>query len=70
MRREEDSIDRRIVRNYLTEDGRVIVTAVLQIAGSYVVNILKRLNEQELDQLEESLSALNRVAGEARRERA
>jgi hypothetical protein len=48
----------------------VIVTAVLQIAGSYVVNILKRLNEQELDQLEESLSALNRVAGEARRERA
>jgi DNA-binding MarR family transcriptional regulator len=70
VRREEDSIDRRIVRNYLTEDGRVIVTAVLQIAGSYVVNILKRLNEQELDQLEESLSALNRVAGEARRERA
>ncbi len=70
VRREEDSIDRRIVRNYLTEDGRVIVTAVLQIAGTYVVNILKRLDEDELDGLEQSLTALNRVAAEARRERA
>ncbi|MBF6601280.1 MAG: MarR family transcriptional regulator [Dehalococcoidia bacterium] len=67
VRREEDSVDRRIVRNYLTDDGRVIVTAVLQVAGAYIVNILRRLSEDDLDGLERSLTALNAAAAEARR---
>lgn len=68
VRREEDNIDRRIVRNYLTDDGRVVVTAVLQVAGTYIVNILRRLPDDDLDRLEQSLAALNHAAAEARRE--
>jgi DNA-binding MarR family transcriptional regulator len=68
VRREEDSVDRRIVRNYLTDDGRAVVTAVLHVAGHYLVNILKRLPEDQLDRLERALEDLTRAAAEARRE--
>jgi len=68
VRREEDNIDRRIVRNFLTDDGRVVVTAVLQVAGSYMVNILRRLDDGQLDRLERSLTDLNAAAAEARRD--
>ena len=68
VRREEDSIDRRIVRNYLTNDGRVVVTAVLQVAGTYMVNILRRLDDTQLDRLDSALTDLNAAAAQARRE--
>lgn len=68
VRREEDAIDRRIVRNYLTDDGRAVVTAVLHVAGTYIVNILRRLDDAGLDALDAALVSLNRAAAEARRE--
>jgi DNA-binding MarR family transcriptional regulator len=66
VRREEDADDRRVVRNYLTDEGVVVVTAVRKIAGSYIVNILKRLSEAQLARLSDSLADLNRAAAEAR----
>ncbi len=68
VRREEDSVDRRIVRNYLTEEGSVTVSTVLQIAGTHIVNILKRLTDEQLDRLEQALTDLNRAAAAARRQ--
>ena len=68
VRREEDAADRRIVRNYLTDDGRVVVTAMLQIAGTYLVNILKRLTDEQLDRLERALTDLNAAAASARQD--
>ena len=68
VRREEDASDRRIVRNYLTEAGNITVGAVLQIAGTYIVNILKRLDDDQLARLEQSLSDLNAAAIAARHE--
>lgn len=68
VRREEDAVDRRIVRNYLTDDGRVVVTAMLQIAGTYLVNILKRLTDEQLDRLERALTDLNAAAAAARQD--
>jgi DNA-binding MarR family transcriptional regulator len=68
VRREEDREDRRIVRNYLTDDGVVTVGVMRRIAGTYMVNILKRLSDAELARLELALSDLNAAAAEARRE--
>ncbi|MHB8376852.1 MAG: MarR family winged helix-turn-helix transcriptional regulator [Dehalococcoidia bacterium] len=68
VRREEDTADRRIVRNFLTDDGRVVVTAMLQIAGTYLVNILKRMPDEQLDRLERALTDLNAAAAAARHE--
>ena len=68
VRREEDPDDRRIVRNFLTEDGLVTVNAVRHIAGVYVINILKRLEDHELERLDAALRDLNRAAIEARSE--
>ncbi|MDE3095315.1 MAG: MarR family transcriptional regulator [Chloroflexota bacterium] len=68
VRREEDAADRRIVRNFLTDDGRVVVTAMLQIAGTYLVNILRRLSDDQLDRLERALADLNAAAAAARQE--
>jgi DNA-binding MarR family transcriptional regulator len=66
VRREEDTADRRIVRNYLTEDGAVAVGALRRIAGTYIINILKHLSDEELDRLHTALGDLNRAAAEAR----
>jgi DNA-binding MarR family transcriptional regulator len=68
VRREEDPSDRRIVRNYLTEAGTVTVGAVLQIAGTYIINILKRLSDEQLARLHQSLADLNHAAVTARHE--
>lgn len=62
VRREEDADDRRIVRNFLTEDGFTTVSAIRHIAGMYVVNILKRLDDAQLERLEASLIDLNHAA--------
>jgi DNA-binding MarR family transcriptional regulator len=66
VRREEDPSDRRIVRNYLTESGMVTVTALRRIAGTYVINILKRLSDEQLDRLVAALEDLNHAAAQAR----
>jgi DNA-binding MarR family transcriptional regulator len=68
VRREEDTGDRRIVRNYLTGDGFATVSALRRIAGTYIINILKRLDAAQLGRLESALGDLNRAAAEARRE--
>lgn len=66
VRREEDADDRRIVRNYLTETGAVTVGALRRIVGIYFFNILKRLDDAQLDRLESALADLNAAAAEAR----
>jgi len=66
VRREEDPADRRIVRNYLTEQGATTVGTLRRIAGAYVINILKHLSDAELDRLHVALTDLNRAAAEAR----
>jgi DNA-binding MarR family transcriptional regulator len=68
VRREEDAIDRRIVRNYLTAEGAVNVGALRRIAGNYVINILKRLDDAQLARLEAALTDLNHAADLARRD--
>jgi DNA-binding MarR family transcriptional regulator len=66
VRREEDAVDRRIVRNYLTEEGAVTVGAVRRIAGMYMINILRRLDDDQLARLEAALADLNHAAEAAR----
>ncbi len=66
VRREEDPIDRRIVRNYLTERGAATVSALRRIAGNYMINILKRLDDDQLARLEAALGDLNRAADASR----
>ena len=66
VRREEDPADRRIVRNYLTDQGATTVGTLRRIAGAYVINILKHLSDAELDRLHVALTDLNRAAAEAR----
>ena len=68
VRREEDPADRRIVRNFLTEPGTITVSAMRRIVGSHFINIIKRLDDHELERLERALEDLNRAAAEARRE--
>jgi DNA-binding MarR family transcriptional regulator len=66
VRREEDAADRRIVRNFLTDAGFTTVSALRRIAGSYVFNILKRLDERQLLRLEAALADLTNAADAAR----
>lgn len=68
VRREEDADDRRIVRNYLTETGAITVGALRRIAGQYFFNIIKRLDDGQLDRLGAALEDLNNAAAAARRE--
>jgi DNA-binding MarR family transcriptional regulator len=70
VRREEEPADRRIVRNFLTENGQATVAAQRHVAGVFLLNILKRLDAEKLDRLELALADLNAVAAEARREHA
>lgn len=66
VRREEDADDRRIVRNYLTETGAITVGALRRIAGQYFFNIIKRLDDAQLDRLGAALEDLNHAAAAAR----
>jgi DNA-binding MarR family transcriptional regulator len=66
VRREEDPSDRRIVRNFLTDDGSVTVSAMRHFVGAYLINILKRLSDEQLERLELALADLNRAAIESR----
>jgi DNA-binding MarR family transcriptional regulator len=68
VRREEDPGDRRIVRNYLTDEGSITVSALRRIAGMHIINILKRLDDVQLDRLEAALGDLNRASSESRDE--
>jgi DNA-binding MarR family transcriptional regulator len=68
VRREEDPDDRRIVRNYLTEPGAATVGALRRIAGAYMINILKRLDDTQLARLETALEDLNRAAEQSQRD--
>ena len=66
VRREEDPVDRRIVRNYLTGEGAARVGTLRRIAGTYVINILKHLDDVQLHRLEAALRDLNAAAARAR----
>ena len=64
--RQQDAGDRRIVRNYLTEDGASTVGAMRHFVGAYLINILKRLSDDKLERLEQALADLNQAAIDAR----
>lgn len=66
VRREEDPGDRRIVRNYLTDDGATTVGVLRRIAGAFVINILKGLDDHQLERLGLALQDLNAAAEGAR----
>lgn len=68
VRREEDPADRRIVRNFLTDQGLETVAAQRHVAGVYLLNILKRLDDDKLARLEAAFADLNAAAADARRE--
>ncbi len=66
VRREEDPVDRRVVRNFLTDTGTVTVTAIRRIAGAYFFNIIRRMDDGQLERLAASLADLNAAAASAR----
>lgn len=66
VRREEDPIDRRIVRNYLTDEGAVTVGVLRRIAGAFMIDILKRMDDAQLARLHDALRDLNAAAAEGR----
>lgn len=66
VRREEDPADRRIVRNYLTEEGAVTVGVLRRIAGAFMIDILKRMSDAQLTRLHDALQDLNAAAALAR----
>jgi DNA-binding MarR family transcriptional regulator len=68
VRREEGSDDRRVVRNFLTEQGQETVAAQRHVAGVFLLNILRRLDGAQLVRLEAALGDLNRAAADARHE--
>jgi DNA-binding MarR family transcriptional regulator len=68
VRREEDPADRRIVRNFLTDEGQATVAAQRHVAGVFLLNILKRLDGTQLERLELALADLNAAAADARHE--
>jgi DNA-binding MarR family transcriptional regulator len=68
VRREEDSDDRRVVRNFLTDAGAEAVGVIRRIAGAYIVNILRRLGADQLARLEASLADLNAAAEAVRQD--
>jgi DNA-binding MarR family transcriptional regulator len=68
VRREEEPADRRIVRNFLTEEGQAVVAAQRHVAGVFLLNILKRLDGAQLERLELALADLNAAAVDARHE--
>src|SRR5206468_978393 len=70
VRREEDTSDRRIVRNYLTELGTVTVTALARIVGAFMFKIFRRLDDEQIQRLILALGDLNRAAADARHEAA
>jgi DNA-binding MarR family transcriptional regulator len=68
VRREEDASDRRVVRNHLTDLGGTTVTALRRIAGAFMLNVLRRLDDTQLEHLAASLGDLNEAAAAARRD--
>lgn len=68
VRREEEPADRRVVRNFLTEEGQATVAAQRHVAGVFLLNILKRLDGPQLERLERALADLNSAAVASRQE--
>ena len=62
IRRDDDSADRRLVRNHLTEIGQASCTRIERGAEVFVRRIMIELNERDLEQLINGMKALARAA--------
>lgn len=58
VRREEDPLDRRLVRNELTDIGLTVVSEFERAGRAYLTNIFERLTPEQLQQLICALEAL------------
>ena len=64
VRREEDSKDRRLVRNVLTERGQEILGEVEREGRAFLTELFERLSAGRLSRLVESLEGLVAAADE------
>ena len=62
VRREEDSKDRRLVRNVLTERGQEVLGEVEREGRAFLTDLFERLSAEQLSHLVESLGALTAAA--------
>jgi DNA-binding MarR family transcriptional regulator len=68
LRREEDPADRRLVRNFLTEKGQMAAGEVERTVTTFIMSMMDRLSDRELDDVTKALNLLIRVGDEARAE--
>jgi len=64
VRREEDSRDRRLVRNVLTERGQEVLGEVEREGRAFLTQLFERLSDGQLAHLAESLEVLVAAADE------
>jgi DNA-binding MarR family transcriptional regulator len=62
LRRKPDSVDRRAIRIYLTEEGRALLAAFDTTGRAYLHAILRRLGRERLESIIGALSELARAA--------
>jgi DNA-binding MarR family transcriptional regulator len=62
VRREEDSKDRRLVRNVLTDRGQEVLGEVEREGRAFLTQLFERLSAEQLSNLVESLDALTTAA--------
>ena len=62
VRREEDSKDRRLVRNVLTDRGQEVLGEVEREGRAFLTELFERLSADQLSHLVESLEALATAA--------
>jgi len=62
VRREEDSKDRRLVRNVLTDRGQEVLGEVEREGRAFLTELFERLSADQLSHLVESLDALATAA--------
>ncbi len=64
VRREEDPLDRRLVRNELTDVGLAVVGEIERAGRAYLAEIFSRMGEERLQQFVSGLEALIEAADE------
>lgn len=68
LRREEDASDRRLVRNFLTDKGQFAAGEVERTVTTFIMAMMDRLSESELDLVTEALNLLIKVGDQTRAE--
>ncbi len=59
LERRRDTQDRRVIRLYITEKGRTVISEVVAARRRYVSSILERLSVEERDQLATAMERLH-----------